>query len=97
MYMFSSISSHVVAFAGPFFAAGYVLGCPPKLLTILVALFSSLAGILTPFSTGSVAIYASQGYISQPKWFMFGLLFSVLSLVVVFTVGLIWWKIIGWY
>ncbi|KAJ1645379.1 hypothetical protein J3B02_003032 [Coemansia erecta] len=97
MYLFSSISSHVVAFVGPFFAAGHVLGCPPKLLAILMALFSSMAGVLTPFSTGSVAIYASQGYISQPKWFIIGLLTSVVIFSVILSVGLLWWKILGWY
>ncbi|KAJ2617448.1 hypothetical protein H4S08_000290 [Coemansia sp. RSA 1365] len=97
MYLFSSISSHVVAFAGPFFAAGHVLGCPPKLLAILIAVFSSLAGTLTPFSTGTVAIYASQGYISQPRWFMLGLLFAIVIVVVNLTAGMLWWKIIGWY
>ncbi|KAI9472796.1 Sodium/sulfate symporter [Coemansia mojavensis] len=97
MYLFSSISSHVVAFVGPFFTAGRVLGCPPMLLAILIALFSSMAGILTPFSTGSVAIYASQGYVSQPKWFFYGLVLSLSLLVITFTVGLIWWKILGWY
>ncbi|KAJ2745993.1 hypothetical protein GGI20_001695 [Coemansia sp. BCRC 34301] len=97
MYLFSSISSHVVAFAGPFFAAGSILGCPPKLLTILIALFSSIAGVLTPFSTGSVAIYASRGYISQPRWFMLGLLSAVVTIAVTFSVGMLWWKILGWY
>lgn len=97
MYMFSSISSHVVAFAGPFFAAGHVLGCPPKLLAILVALFSSVAGVLTPFSTGSVAMYASCGYVSQSRWFAIGLLFGVVSIAVVCSVGLLWWKLLGWF
>ncbi|KAJ2825681.1 hypothetical protein GGI24_003095 [Coemansia furcata] len=97
MYLFSSISSHVVAFAGPFFAAGNILGCPPKLLTILVALFSSMAGVLTPFSTGSVAIYASRGYISQPRWFMLGLLSAVVIIGITFSVGMLWWKLLGWY
>ncbi|KAJ2085869.1 hypothetical protein IW138_006069 [Coemansia sp. RSA 986] len=97
MYLFSSISSHVVAFVGPFFAAGHVLGCPPRLLTILIALFSSMSGILTPFSTGSVAIYAAQGYISQPRWFLYGLTMSAMMLCTAFSVGLMWWKILGWY
>ncbi|KAJ2032744.1 hypothetical protein GGH92_005614 [Coemansia sp. RSA 2673] len=97
MYLFSSISSHVVAFAGPFFAAGNILGCPPKLLTILIALFSSMAGVLTPFSTGSVAIYASCGYISQPRWFLLGLLSAVVIIGITFSVGMLWWKILGWY
>ncbi|KAJ1948066.1 hypothetical protein FBU59_001765 [Linderina macrospora] len=97
MYMFSSISSHVVAFAGPFFAAGHVLNCPPHLLAIILAVFSSTAGILTPFSTGSVAIYASQGYISQPRWFLLGLVMSLVVLGTTFSVGLLWWKVLGWY
>ncbi|KAJ2776958.1 hypothetical protein H4R18_005397 [Coemansia javaensis] len=96
-YLFSSITSHVVAFAGPFFAAGQVLGCPPYLLTILVALFSSIAGLLTPFSTGTVAIYASQGYVSQPRWFLLGLLLSFAALAIVSTAGMAWWWLIGWY
>ncbi|KAJ2487115.1 hypothetical protein EV174_000726 [Coemansia sp. RSA 2320] len=97
MYMFSSISSHVVAFAGPFFAAGHLLGCPPRLLTIIIAMFSSLAGVLTPFSTGSVAMYASRNYISQPRWFMLGLLTAIAIIGLTFSVGLLWWKILGWY
>ncbi|KAJ1719760.1 hypothetical protein LPJ53_005522 [Coemansia erecta] len=97
MYLFSSISSHVVAFVGPFFAAGHVLGCPPRLLAILLALFSSMAGVLTPFSTGSVAIYAAQGYVSQPRWFMIGVMTAVVILGVTFSVGLLWWKLLGWY
>ncbi|KAJ2495789.1 hypothetical protein IWW47_003942 [Coemansia sp. RSA 2052] len=97
MYLFSSISSHVVAFAGPFFAAGSILGCPPKLLTILIALFSSMAGVLTPFSTGSVAIYASRGYISQSRWFLLGFLSAVVIIGITFSVGMIWWKLLGWY
>ncbi|KAJ1886784.1 hypothetical protein LPJ66_009456 [Kickxella alabastrina] len=97
MYFFSSISSHVVAFAGPFFVAGKVLGCPPRLLAILIAIFSSSAGVLTPFSTGSVAMYASQGYITQPKWFLIGIMSAVAILCVSFSVGLLWWKLLGWY
>ncbi|KAJ1991007.1 hypothetical protein GGI25_003861 [Coemansia spiralis] len=97
MYLFSSISSHVVAFVGPFFAAGHVLGCPPRLLTILIALFSSMSGVLTPFSTGSVAIYAAQKYIPQHRWFVYGLAISAMMLLIVFTVGLFWWKLLGWF
>ncbi|KAJ1678925.1 hypothetical protein EV182_003072, partial [Spiromyces aspiralis] len=95
-YFFSSITSHLVALAGPLLSAAGELGCQPHLAFVLFAMFSSLAAVLTPFSTGTMAIYASLQFVPRKDWFLVGLLMTATMLAILFTVGMLWWKAIGW-
>lgn len=117
--MFSSLSAHIVAFAGTFFDAGHMLGANPMVLTAMIAYFGSLSGCMTNFSTGKrkdimiiqmsehltrfyllikgmSAMYYATGYVSRPKWFMIGFQVAIFYLFVYFTVGVSWWKFLGW-
>lgn len=95
-FMFSSLSAHVVAFVGTFLDAGHVLSANPLLLTAFLAYFGSLAGCMTNFSTGMAAMYYATGYVPRSKWFLIGLQMGMFYLFVYFTVGLTWWKFLGW-
>lgn len=92
---FSSITGHTVALAGPFLEAGKKLGCPKMALSFLISFFSSLGACMTHFSTGSVAMYFAQGFVSQRYWMCVGMLVACLYLSVYFTIGLGWFKLIG--
>ncbi|CEG84949.1 hypothetical protein RMATCC62417_18690 [Rhizopus microsporus] len=94
--MFSSLSAHIVAFAGTFFDAGHMLGANPMILTAIIAYFGSLSGCMTNFSTGMAAMYYATGYVSRPRWFMIGFQVAIFYLFVYFTVGVSWWKFLGW-
>ena len=98
MYMFSSLTGHIVSFVHPFLSAGKHLNGPPLVVTAILAYFSTLCGCLTNFSSGPIVIYYSQGYCSsRVRWFKFGLIISLIYVVTYFTVGLLWWKILGWW
>jgi DASS family divalent anion:Na+ symporter len=98
MYVFSALTGHIIAFAEPFMAAAQLLHCPPMLTTALLAYFSTLCGCLTNFSSGPIVIYFAQGYCRQrSRWFGIGLLVGVLYLCVYLTVGLLWWRLIGFW
>ncbi|RKO91390.1 Sodium/sulfate symporter [Blyttiomyces helicus] len=97
MYIFSSITAHIVAFVGPFMEAAKVLGCPPYLVTAILAYFSATSACLTNFSSGPPVIYFGQGYITQARWFVIGLAVAGISISVFFTVGLAWWKVLGFF
>lgn len=97
MYMFSSLTGHIVALVGPFFAAGKDLKCPPLLLIAFMAYFSTLCGCMTNYSSGPIVLCYSQGYISRPRWFAIGALVALFHLSTYLTVGLLWWKILGWW
>ncbi|KAJ3199352.1 hypothetical protein HDU67_002884, partial [Dinochytrium kinnereticum] len=87
MYLFSSLTGHIVAMAPPFMEAGKLLRTPPFLQTGLLAYFSALSGALTNYSSGPTVIYFGQGLISKPRWFLIGLVVSVFYLVVYLSVG----------
>lgn len=95
-FMFSSLSAHTVAFVATFLDAGHALGANPMILTCLLAYFGALGGCMTNFSTGSLAMYFAPGYIKRSKWFIIGGQVAVFYLAVYFTVGMGWWKVLGW-
>ncbi|SAM09401.1 hypothetical protein [Absidia glauca] len=95
-FMFSSLSAHTVAFVSTFLDAGASLGAHPQILTAFLAYFGALGGCMTNFSTGSAAMYYAPGYVSRSKWFTVGFKMALFYLTVYFTIGLGWWKLLGW-
>ncbi|KAI8365064.1 Sodium/sulfate symporter [Choanephora cucurbitarum] len=95
-FMFSSLSAHTVAFVATFLDAGHALGANPMILTCLLAYFGALGGCMTNFSTGSLAMYFAPGYVKRSKWFIIGFQIALLYLFVYFTIGMGWWKLLGW-
>ncbi|KAF7721112.1 hypothetical protein EC973_005396 [Apophysomyces ossiformis] len=95
-FMFSSLSAHTVAFIATFLEAGHSLGANPLVLTALLAYFSALGGCMTNFSTGSMAMYYAPGYVRRSKWFSIGLMLAVFYLFIYLTLGMLWWKFLGW-
>ncbi|KAI8081661.1 Sodium/sulfate symporter [Halteromyces radiatus] len=96
-FMFSSLSAHTVAFVATFLDAGASLGTQPQVLTAFLAYFGSLGGCMTNFSTGSAAMYYAPGYVSRSKWFSVGIKMAGFYLFIYFTIGLGWWKLLGWH
>jgi DASS family divalent anion:Na+ symporter len=56
-----------------------------------------LSASLTHYGTTPAPIYFGSGYISQKDWWLYGFMISVLSIFVFATVGLGWWKLLGWW
>ncbi|KAI8334395.1 Sodium/sulfate symporter [Chlamydoabsidia padenii] len=96
-FLFSSLSAHTVAFVGTFLEAGHSLGANPMILTALLAYFGALGGCMTNFSTGTAAMYYAPGYVGRSKWFAVGCILALFYILVYFTIGLGWWKLLGWY
>ncbi|KAI8097065.1 Sodium/sulfate symporter [Halteromyces radiatus] len=96
-FLFSSLSAHTVAFASTFLEAGHALGANPMILTALLAYFGALGGCMTNFSTGTAAMYYAPGYVSRSKWFGVGTILALFYIIIYFTIGMGWWKLLGWY
>ena len=97
MYSFSMLTAHIAAMVAAFFAVALGAGAPAMLTVAIFAYFSNLCGCTTNYSTGPVIIYFGLGYVSPQKWFANGFLVSLYHLAIWFGVGLIWWKILGWW
>lgn len=96
-YAFASISAHALAMYTPFLIVVTLAGAPPFLAAALLAYFSNLSAGLTHYGTTPGPIYFGADYVSQQKWWQLGLIASVANILVWSSVGLVWWKILGWW
>ncbi len=97
MYGFSMLTGHITALAGTFFAVAAAAGAAPMLIVPLIAAFSNLCGCTTNYSTGPVVIYFGMGYVPTGRWFKIGFLVSLFHLVIWLGLGMMWWKLLGWW
>jgi DASS family divalent anion:Na+ symporter len=96
-YGFASISAHALAMYTPFLIVVTLAGAPPFLAAALLAFFSSLSAGLTHYGTTPGPIYFGADYVTQQKWWQLGLIASVPNILIWTSVGLVWWKILGWW
>ena len=96
-YAFASITAHVTAMLIPFLAVTLAVGAPAGLAVLLLAYFSNLSAGLTHYGTTPAPIYFGTGYVKQKNWWTIGFIASVLNILIWTCVGLLWWKVLGWW
>ncbi|MFN0121318.1 MAG: DASS family sodium-coupled anion symporter [Blastocatellia bacterium] len=96
-YAFASITAHVLAMFVPFLTVIIAAGAPPHLAVLVLAYFSNLAASLTHYGTTPGPIFFGAGYVTQQKWWQLGLVTSILNISIWGTIGLAWWKLLGWW
>lgn len=96
-YAFASITAHVTAMFIPFLAVTIALGAPAGLTVLLLTYFANLSAGLTHYGTTPAPVYFGLGYVTQTRWWTVGLIASILNIIIWSTVGLFWWKLIGWW
>ena len=96
-YAFASITAHVSAMLVPFLAVTIAVGAPAGVTVLLLAYFSNLSAGLTHYGTTPAPVYFGTGYVKQKTWWTIGFLASIVNILIWSIVGLIWWKILGWW
>ena len=96
-YGFASITAHVSAMFIPFLAVTVAVGAPAGLTVLLLTYFSNLSAGLTHYGTTPAPVYFGTGYVKQRTWWTIGLIASVINILIWSTVGLAWWKLLGWW
>jgi DASS family divalent anion:Na+ symporter len=96
-YAFASISAHALAMYMPFLLVIMAAGAPAGPAALMLAYLSNLSASLTHYGTTSGPIYFGAGYVSQQTWWKLGLITSIPNILIWTTVGIVWWKIIGYW
>lgn len=96
-YLFASITAHALAMYVPFLAVTLAAGAPAGLVILFLNYFSTLSAGLTHFGTTPGPIYFGTGYAKQGTWWKIGLIASVINITIWSTIGLGWWKVLGWW
>ena len=97
MYAFSMFTAHISAMVAAFLAVSLAANGAPMLTVALMAYFSCLCGCLTNYSTGPVVIYFGLGYVPVSRWFSVGFIVSIFHLIIWLGMGMLWWKLLGWW
>lgn len=96
-YGFASITAHVTAMFIPFLTVTIAVGAPAGLTVLVLTYFANLSAGLTHYGTTPAPVYFGTGYVKQGQWWTIGLIASVLNILIWSTIGLAWWKVLGWW
>ncbi len=96
-YLFASITAHVLAMFAAFLLVAIAAGAPVGLSILVLMYFSNLNAGLTHYGTTPGPIYFGTGYVKQSTWWKTGLIASIINIVIWSTVGIAWWKLLGWW
>ncbi len=96
-YFFASTTAHVTAMFAAFYAAGLALGAPPLLFALILAAAGNIMMTLTHYATGTAPVIFGSGFVSLGSWWGVGFVMSLVNLAVWGTVGLVWWKVLGYW
>jgi DASS family divalent anion:Na+ symporter len=96
-YAFASITAHATAMFTPFLVVAMAAGAPPQLAALSLAAASNLDASLTHYGTTHAPIYFGANYVTQKEWWRYGFLVSLVTLGTWATVGVAWWKVLGWW
>ena len=90
-YLFASLVAHTTALLPVVLAAALGLpGLPLPRLTLLLCYSIGLMGVLHPYATGPAVVYYGSGFISRRDFWLLGLVFGTIFLLVLVTVGNLW-------
>lgn len=96
-YLFATASGHVAALYVPFAATAIAAGAPPMMVAICFGIFSNLMWGNTEYGGGPGPIYFAQGYFTRPRFYKINAAVVTFNVVLTFSVGLLWWKLLGFY
>ncbi len=96
-YAFASITAHATAMFTPFVVVAIAAGAPPHLAVLSLAAASNLDASLTNYGTTHAPIYFGANYVTQKEWWRLGFIVSLVTLGIWGTIGVGWWKILGWW
>jgi DASS family divalent anion:Na+ symporter len=96
-YAFASITAHATAMFTPFLVVAMAAGAPPHLAVMSLAAASNLDAALTNYGTTHAPIYFGANYVTQREWWRLGFLVSLVTVGIFGTVGVLWWRVLGWW
>jgi DASS family divalent anion:Na+ symporter len=96
-YFFASNTAHVSAMYAPFLGVALAVGTPPLLAALVLGFFSNLFSSMTHYGTGPAPVLFGAGYVRIADWWRVGVIVSLVNVSIWFSLGALWWKILGYW
>lgn len=94
-YFFASGNAHIAALFPVFLSVAIALGVPEMVAIFALAVCTNYFGSITQFANARNPLLFAEGFVPVKTWWKVGFICSIVNLMIVFTIGLLWWKIIG--
>ena len=94
-YLFASMGAFVTAFVPVAFTIGVAAKVPPALLAFMVAACTAYGCALTHYGGALGPILYGTGYVKKNDWWRIGFIYALMNIVIYFTIGIGYWKVIG--
>lgn len=94
-YFFASGNAHIAALFPVFLSVAIALGVPQMIAIFALVVCTNYFGSITQFANARNPLLFAEGFVPVKTWWKVGFVCSVVNLIIVFTIGLLWWKIIG--
>jgi len=96
-YLFASITAHMLALFPPFTTMLLAAGVPPPLAVYSLMCLTNLPAGLTHYGTTTAPILFSQHYVTLGEWWRAGAIVGAVNLAIWLTIGLAWWRVLGFW
>jgi DASS family divalent anion:Na+ symporter len=96
-YGFATMTAQASALYAAFLAAAVASGSGALVSALALAYFSNVNAAMTHYGTGSAPVFFGAGYVSQSVWWRVGFFVSIVNLGNWLGVGLLWWRVLGWW
>lgn len=94
-YFFASGNAHIAALFPVFLSVAIALGVPQMIAIFALVICTNYFGSITQFANARNPLLFAEGFVQVKTWWKVGFVCSVVNLIIVFTIGLLWWKMIG--
>ncbi|VFR24080.1 2-oxoglutarate/malate translocator [plant metagenome] len=98
-YFFASTTAHISAMMLAFLTVGVALVPPDYVVPFLLMMVagSTIMMTLTHYATGTSPIIFGSGYVPLGTWWRVGFVMCVVELAIYATLGIMWWKVLGFW
>ncbi|OCG02840.1 DASS family sodium-coupled anion symporter [Gilliamella sp. wkB112] len=94
-YFFASGNAHIAALFPVFLSVAIALGVPTFIAIFALVICTNYFGSITQFANARNPLLFAEGFVPVKTWWRVGFICSVVNLIIVFTVGILWWKVLG--
>lgn len=94
-YLFASMGAFVTAFVPVAFTIGLAANVSPTILVFMIAACTAYGCGLTHYGGALGPFLYGTGFVKQSTWWKIGFMHVMLNVIVYFTIGLAYWKMIG--
>ena len=94
-YVFASSTAFISALYPAFLGIALAAGVPADVAAISLAAICNLKASMTYYTGGAAPVYFFQNFVTPNEWLRNGFIITHVHALILLTVGMMWWKVLG--